>query len=314
MSSLKRKSLDDSLQRRVRARRESTEELESAGSVASANGADIEETSDASQSEAEEVRVCLLDHQSESSLIIFQSESSESESPDGAASISFGALAKAQENLTRPLKSTKLGTKTSKTEDDTWEDNEAVERKAGRKDHRDFGRSSKHAPTEISSKKAVSRKREVVPVAKREYRDPRFEPLVGEVDDSKIRKAYSFLDEYREDEMKELKSVIKTTKDEDAREKLKRALASMESRKKAQMRKDKEKEILDHHRKEEKELVKQGKKPFYLKKSEQKKRVLLDQYGNLKGKQLDRVIERRRKKVEGKEKKKMPFSRRGASS
>lgn len=84
----------------------------------------------------------------------------------------------------------------------------------------------------------------------------------------------------------------------------------MESRKKAQLRKDKEKEILDRHRKEEKELVKQGKQPFYLKKSEQKKRVLLDQYGSLKGKQLDHVIERRRKKVERKEKKKMPFARR----
>jgi ribosomal RNA-processing protein 36 len=314
MSSLKRKSLDDGIQRRVRARRESTEGLESTASAASANGAEIEETSDASRSEGEEVRVCPLDHQSESSLIILQSESSEPESPDGTASISFGALAKAQDNLTRPVKSTKLGTKTYKTGDDTWEDNEAVERKAGRKDHRDFSRSSKHAPTEISSKKAVSRKREVVPVAKREHRDPRFEPVVGNVDESKIRKAYAFLDEYRDNEMKELKSAINTTKDEDAREKLKRALASMESRKKAQMRKDKEKEILDHHRKEEKELVKQGKKPFYLKKSEQKKRVLLDQYGNLKGKKLDRVIERRRKKVEGKEKKKMPFSRRGASS
>lgn len=156
----------------------------------------------------------------------------------------------------------------------------------------------------------MSRKRGVVPVTKREYRDPRFDPLVGQVDETKIRKAYSFLDDYREDEMKELKNAIKSTKDDDAKEKLKRALSSMESRKKAQLRKDKEKEILDRHRKEEKELVKQGKQPFYLKKSEQKKRVLLDQYGSLKGKQLDHVIERRRKKVERKEKKKMPFARR----
>jgi len=111
--------------------------------------------------------------------------------------------------------------------------------------------------------------------------------------------------------MKDLKAAIKITKDEDAREKLKRVLSSMESRKKAELRKKKEYEILDQHKKEEKELVKQGKNPFYLKKAEQKKRVLLDQFGNLKGKQLDHVIERRRKKVEGKEKKHMPFSRRG---
>lgn len=57
MSALKRKSLDDDIQRRVRARRESSEELDSAGSVASANGGGLEETSDESQSEDEEDRV-----------------------------------------------------------------------------------------------------------------------------------------------------------------------------------------------------------------------------------------------------------------
>ena len=145
---------------------------------------------------------------------------------------------------------------------------------------------------------------------KRAHRDPRFEPLSGPVDETKVRKAYSFLDDYREDEMKELKQAIKTAKNNDAKEELKRTLLSMESRKKAQMRKDKEREVLERHRKEEKELVKEGKRPFYLKKAEQKKRLLLDQYGELKGKQLDHVIERRRKKVEGKEKKKMPFVRR----
>ena len=110
--------------------------------------------------------------------------------------------------------------------------------------------------------------------------------------------------------MKELKAAIRKTTDETAKEKLKRALMKMESRKKAQTRKDKEKEILTKHRREEKELVKAGKQPFYLKKDELKKRVLVEQFGELKGKGLDRVIERRRKKVEGKEKKKMPWARR----
>ena len=237
-----------------------------------------------------------------------QSDSNKPEFPDDAASISFGALAKAQAVMTRAGRSEKTGTKHASG--DTWENNEALERKAGRKDRRDFNRASKHAPTEISSKKAVSRKREVVPVVKREYRDPRFEPLPGLENNSKISAAYSFLDEYREDEMKELKVAIKTTKDDEAKEKLKRALMSMESRKKAQLRKNREKEVLDRHRKEEKELVKQGKKPFYLKRAEQKKRLLLDQFGELKGKQLDHVIERRRKKLEGREKKKIPFARR----
>jgi ribosomal RNA-processing protein 36 len=199
-------------------------------------------------------------------------------------------------------------------DDDTWDNNEAVERKAGRKDDRDFSRASKHAPMEVSSKKAVSRKREVVTVKKRDARDPRFEAMNGPVDKSKVRSAYSFLDGYREDEMGELKAAIKVAKSEDEKEKLKRVLSSMESKKKADMRKLKEEEVLNKHRKGEKELVKQGKRPFYLKKAEQKKRVLLDTFGELKGKQLDHVIERRRKKLEGREKKKMPFARRGIES
>lgn len=197
-----------------------------------------------------------------------------------------------------------------KSNGDGWEDNEATERKAGKKDQRDFTRSSKNAPTEVSSKKAVSRRREVVPVKKREIRDPRFEPTNGPVDMQKIEKNYDFLVDYREDEMKKLKETIRKTKDEDEKEKLKRELLRMESRKKTDARKRKAREVLDKHRKEEKELVKEGKTPYYLKKAEQKKRVLLDTFGELKGRQLDRVIERRRKKVEGKEKKNMPRARR----
>ena len=223
-------------------------------------------------------------------------------------SVSFGALAKAQASISQ----SSHGHISQQQTEDGWENNEEKEREAGWKDHRDFNRSSKHAPTEISSKKAVSRRREVVPVAKRQYRDPRFEPVSGEIDDSRVKAAYSFLNEYREDEMKDLKTAIKVTKDDDAKDKLKRALISMESRKKAQMRKDKAQEVLDKHRKEEKELVRQGKQPFYLKSSEQKKRALLAQYGELGGSQLDRVIERRRKKVEGKEKKNIPYARRGS--
>lgn len=225
-------------------------------------------------------------------------------------------MAKAQETIQRPRKG-KSGTeskKSKKVSDDPWEDNEAAERKAGRKDHRDFSRSSKHAPAEVSSKKAVSRKRDVVPVAKREYRDPRFEPMAGEVDDEKINKAYSFLNDYRQDEVKGLKEQIKKTKDESEKDKLKRILHSMESKMKAAARKSKEQEILDKHRKEEKELVAQGKKPFYLKKAEQKKQLIMEQYSSLKGKQLDHVIERRRKKVEGKEKKNLPYARRDFAS
>lgn len=145
---------------------------------------------------------------------------------------------------------------------------------------------------------------------KRQVRDPRFEPTSGMVNEQKIAKNYEFLEGYRDDEMKDLKAAIKTTKDEEAKERLKREWLSMESRKKTKDRRDREREVIERHRKEEKELVKQGKQPFYLKKSAQKDQLLREQYAGLKGKGLDRVIERRRKKIEGKEKKRMPWQRR----
>jgi ribosomal RNA-processing protein 36 len=187
-------------------------------------------------------------------------------------------------------------------------------------------RSSKHAPVEMTAKKPVSRKRDFLTVTaetkKPQPRDPRFMPLGpgasagsgsgSKIDEIKARKAYAFLDEYRESEMQQLRAAIKKTKDPAQKEQLQRALTSMESRKKAQERKDRERAVLEEHRRKEKELVRQGKTPFYLKRSEQKKRVLVEQFQGLKKKQVDKVIERRRKKVAAREKKLLPMARRGA--
>ncbi|EFY93217.1 hypothetical protein MAC_00455 [Metarhizium acridum CQMa 102] len=105
--------------------------------------------------------------------------------------------------------------------------------------------------------------------------------------------------------MADLRAQIKTTKDARARDELKRQLASMESKKKSRARKDDEDRLLAEHRSKEKELVAQGKTPFYLKKSEQKKRLLLNRYEKMTKGQVDRAIERKRKKVSGREKKEL---------
>ena len=224
---------------------------------------------------------------------------------------SFGTLAKAHESL-------------SKRDQDPhglrrgvvhlpYENEEANERKAGKSDRREHLRSSKHAPVEMSSKKAVSRKREVVPIVKRDVRDPRFDSVSGPVNEEKTKKMYGFLNDYRESEMVELKALIRQTKDASAKEQLKRSLLRMESRKKAQQIKYHDAEILRAHRARERELVKQGKQPFYLKKGEQKKLALLQRFEDIKGKQLDKVIERRRKKNAQRGRKDMPEERRVAN-
>ncbi|KAF2118812.1 hypothetical protein BDV96DRAFT_362657 [Lophiotrema nucula] len=172
-------------------------------------------------------------------------------------------------------------------------------------------RSSKHAPAVQSSKRAVTRRRNAVEVKKPVSRDPRFDNVAGlRPDESTMKKRYGFLDDYKASEMAELKAAIKKTKNEDEKEKLKRKLLSMESQKKAKDAKEKQQEIAREHKKKEKELVKQGKTPFYLKKSEQKKIALVDRFQNMKSKQRDKVIERRRKKTTARERRNMPSERR----
>jgi ribosomal RNA-processing protein 36 len=60
MSSLKRKTSAGGLQRRVRARRESSEELEPIGSIPSVNGdQEVDEASENSELEEEDDEVCF---------------------------------------------------------------------------------------------------------------------------------------------------------------------------------------------------------------------------------------------------------------
>lgn len=48
--------------------------------------------------------------------------------------------------------------------------------------------------------------------------------------------------------------------------------------------------------------------------AEQKKLALVERYGGLKEKQLDKVMERKRKKKASKERKNMPWERRGVAA
>lgn len=110
--------------------------------------------------------------------------------------------------------------------------------------------------------------------------------------------------------MAELRTQIKKTKDPYTKEELKRQLLSMESKKKATKRKEEAEALIEEHRKKEKELIAQGKTPYYLKKSEQKKQLLTNRFTSMSKGQVDRAIERKRKKVAGKEKKEMDFLQR----
>ncbi|KAM7214945.1 protein of unknown function (DUF947) domain containing protein [Rhypophila decipiens] len=330
MSPIKRKAptgagLGGLLQRRVKARTEpdpesdiehdDSDEGPSEEDVGSEEGSGSEEDDDAASGSEKD-----SDAESEGSSDGGVSRARKS-AAEAAAQLSFGALLRAQASLDAPGKKKRRGSNESADPDS---ENEAPTHRKGFKEEfktaknstKPLKRSSKHAPVEMTSKKPVSRKRDFIEVPKVQARDPRFGPLgqghgySAPIDEAKLRKAYSFLDDYQEDEMRQLREAIKKTKDPLEKEKLSRALMSMESKKKARERKDKERQLLEEHRKQEKELVKQGKQPFYLKKSEQKKRLLVEQFAGMKKGQVDKAIEKKRKKVAGREKKALPYGRR----
>ena len=225
-----------------------------------------------------------------------------------ASEISFGALAKAQSTLNKERRSNhdrhaRLTSPSTKAE--------ALERRAGKKDTREFARPSKHAPSELSSKKAVSRKRSVVPINKPNTRDPRFQPTAGKVNENQVKKNYAFLSSYRDAEIADLKAGIRKTKDEHAREVMEKALQSMESRKRHEQLAEQRQEVLRQHRRQEKEQVKEGKQPFFLKRAEVKERALKERFEGMKSKERQKAVERRRKKITSKERKGMPVARRG---
>lgn len=172
-------------------------------------------------------------------------------------------------------------------------------------------RTSKHAPTAQSSKYQVSRKRIVVDVPKRVVRDPRFDAVhQHNAHPGNSEKAYSFLRDYQKSEISELKAAIKKTKNEDEKETLRRKLGSMENRLKAKEAKEREQEIIRRHRKEERDKIKQGKNPYYLKRKDIKEKALLEKFKGMKSKEREKLIDKRRRKEGQKEKKRMPDARR----
>ncbi|KAA8910510.1 rRNA biogenesis protein RRP36 [Sphaerosporella brunnea] len=232
--------------------------------------------------------------------------------------ISFATLARAQALL--PKDKQKSNTSTSLTITKSQQQQRGtpkniLARPPSEKKAPPPSRASKNAPQEISSKRAVTRKREVVeapPIPK--ARDPRFDPAVnGRYDERQFRKNFAFLDDYRNDEMRLLKEELRKTKDERKTEQLSKKLISMESRKQTQQNKDRVEEVRREYIRKERELVKQGKTPYHPKKSEIKKMVLEKQFSKMSEKQAERVIARKQKRKAQKERKKMPWERREVS-
>ncbi|KAK0954793.1 rRNA biogenesis protein rrp36 [Friedmanniomyces endolithicus] len=123
-------------------------------------------------------------------------------------------------------------------------------------------------------------------------------------------KAYSFLLDYQRTEIDDLKAALKRAKGEDDIYNLRRKINSMENRLKAHAAKEREQAVRSAHKKEEKGRVLEGKKPYFLKDKEVKERALVEKFRGMKGKEREKVVEKRRLKESQREKRGMPRDRR----
>lgn len=172
-------------------------------------------------------------------------------------------------------------------------------------------RANKNRPMEVSSKKPISRFREVIQAPKRVIRDPRFESLCGTLDVEGFKKRYNFLFvDNLPAEKQEIRKLMKKTSDPEAINELKNRIAWIDKQLKSSSAKHSDAQILAEHKKKEREAARQGKRPFYLKKSEIRRQRLVEKFNDLKASgKLESFIEKRTRKNAAKDRRYMPYRR-----
>lgn len=272
-------------------------------------------------------------------------ESSEEED-DGLSKLSFGSLKKAEDQLeeeergelrkkrkpqhSKPIKDEpEVRHKVYKEEEQEESDSESGSDDGAffEEDERDNhsrpknknSKKRKHAPTEHSSKKRVSKIRDIpgLEIARQAksgiYQDVRFTKATGEATDfSVIRRRYKFLDEYREKEIEEMERLLNDKKfvnkaESREIENMKEKVRSMKSRLQSVKNRELEQQIVKDY---EGKLNEGNKNRFHLKKAEKRKVIQKWKFDHMKAKQREKVMERKRKKKLGKEFKQFEFHNR----
>jgi ribosomal RNA-processing protein 36 len=128
-------------------------------------------------------------------------------------------------------------------------------------------RANKNAPSEMRSDRPVRRLRVTANNSVKKSLDPRFTDFSGALNEQLFSKNYSFLDEYRDSEIKILSKALKSSKGEDEKAELKSELLKMKQQSKERRLSRQVTERLEQMKSVEKDKLKQGKQPFYLKRS-----------------------------------------------
>ncbi|KAE8600091.1 hypothetical protein XENTR_v10013064 [Xenopus tropicalis] len=165
----------------------------------------------------------------------------------------------------------------------------------------------KNQPAEVSSKQPVGFLRKVVPAKKQMRRDPRFDDLSGEYKAEVFEKTYKFLGDIKKQEKDMVQKRLQKARDPELKEKLGQLARRLDEQEAAAQIRHKQRERELEFKKQQRELAQQGKKPFYLKRSDLRKMELADKYKELKKKgKLEHFLSKKRKRNSHKDRRKLP--------
>ncbi len=177
-----------------------------------------------------------------------------------------------------------------------------------------MSRKGKSKPLEVSSKQPVSVLRQTVAPIRPKAIDPRFDRSFGEFHEDQFKAAYNFIKPMQEKERGILEESLKKERDPARKAHIQRVLDRQKAVEKSREREDFQKNVLKKWKKSEQELVKQGKKPFYLKRADQKKLELIAKFKEMKDNaaangqtvNVDKLLEKRRKHKSSKQRTQLP--------
>ena len=147
----------------------------------------------------------------------------------------------------------------------------------------------------MSSKRKVSVIREIK-TGKRTTRDPRFDDLSGTFRENVFQDSYGFIKDIRSEEKTQLQAELKKCKDPNKRDQLVRLINKMNTAEQSQQVKSERQRLKVESRKRAMHNVKQGKNPYFAKKSELRKSELKNKFEKLKKEgKVDKYLAKRRK-------------------
>ncbi|XP_064122253.1 ribosomal RNA processing protein 36 homolog isoform X2 [Macrobrachium nipponense] len=133
-------------------------------------------------------------------------------------------------------------------------------------------------------------------------RDPRFDDLSGDLKLDLWHERYQFLKDARMKELEILKNELQEETNPGKKEKLKRTIQRMENQQREGVRKEQETVVSRLEKKHQREALKQGKKPKYMKKKDKKLLLKTMHFDELrKGNRVNKYLKRKEEKLAKKE-------------